>query len=146
DSLSDCLCRLVTGAGFATRELWSDDSERLFSAQRPILLNGIEDLGTRADLLDRCVNVHLPSIPDSERKSEAELWARFEAARPRILGALLHAVAVALGRLPSVRIDGLPRMADFTCWAVAAEPALGVPPGSFLAAYRANSADAVELA
>src|SRR5437667_12134418 len=39
--LSDALCRLATGGGFATRELYSDDNERIFSAQRLIILTGI---------------------------------------------------------------------------------------------------------
>ena len=43
--LSDALCRLATGGGYATRELYSDDEEMLFDAQRPVVLTGIEDLG-----------------------------------------------------------------------------------------------------
>src|SRR5262245_23852730 len=37
--LSDCLCRLATGGGFSTRELYSDGDEKLFVAQRPVMLN-----------------------------------------------------------------------------------------------------------
>src|SRR5262249_53949354 len=37
--LSDCLCRLATGGGFATRELYTDGEEVLFRAQRPVVLN-----------------------------------------------------------------------------------------------------------
>jgi hypothetical protein len=33
--LSDCPCRLATGGGFATRELYTNDDEVLFDAQRP---------------------------------------------------------------------------------------------------------------
>src|SRR5262249_18401328 len=39
--LSDGLCRLATGSGFATRELYSDDDEVIFVATRPIIVNGI---------------------------------------------------------------------------------------------------------
>lgn len=40
--LSDALCRLATGGGLATRQLYTDDEEIIFDAQRPTLLNGIE--------------------------------------------------------------------------------------------------------
>jgi hypothetical protein len=33
--LSDALCRLATGGGFATRELYANDEEVLFDAKRP---------------------------------------------------------------------------------------------------------------
>jgi hypothetical protein len=39
--LSDSLCRLATGGGFGTRELYTDSEEVLFDAMRPIILNGI---------------------------------------------------------------------------------------------------------
>src|SRR5262249_51569316 len=44
DWTSDTLCRLATGGGFATRQLYSDLDEALFDAMRPIILNGIEDI------------------------------------------------------------------------------------------------------
>ena len=70
----------------------------------------------------------------------------FEKARPRILGALLDAVAGALRDLPSTNVDGLPRMADFALWATAAETALGWPKGTFTAAYKGNQVSANEVA
>jgi hypothetical protein len=44
DWLSDAMCRLSTGSGFGTRELYSDDEEVLFDAMRPVIVNGIEEL------------------------------------------------------------------------------------------------------
>ena len=38
--LSDCLCRLATGGGSATRELFSDDDEIIFTAKRPVIVTG----------------------------------------------------------------------------------------------------------
>jgi hypothetical protein len=144
--LSDALCCLATGGGLGTRQLYTDDEERLFSAKRPVLLNGIEDIATRPDLLDRSVTLTLPAIPDERRQDEDGLWRRYEKVRPRVLGALLDAVAAGLRDLPGVRLDGLPRMADFAKWAVACEPALGLPRGAFLAAYTGNRRAANEAA
>ncbi len=136
--LSDALCRLATGGGFSTRELYSDGDEMIFVAQRPVMLNGIDAVISRADLLDRALIIDLPRIPERQRRQRANFWGAFEAARPLLLGALLDALAIALQRHPDVNLIELPRMADFASWAVAAEPGLGLADGAFMRAYSAN--------
>src|SRR5262249_14110992 len=134
--LSDTLCRLSTGGGFATRTLYEDSEETLFDAQRPVILTGIEDLATRSDLLDRCIVLYLPVITDDKRMPEAEFQRQFQACRARILGALLDAVACAIGGEKKVALERLPRLADFAVWITAAEPALGWQKGRFMEAYK----------
>jgi hypothetical protein len=141
--ISDTLCRLATGGGFAVRQLYSDQDEVLFDAARPVILNGIEDIVTRPDLADRAVFLTLEPIPEQRRRPEQELWAAFDTERPRILGALLDAVAKGLAMLPQTRLDKLPRMADFALWATACETALW-PAGTFWSAYCGNRDEAVE--
>ena len=141
--ISDTLCRLASGGGFAVRQLHSDQDEVLFDAARPVILNGIEDIVTRPDLADRAVFLTLEPIPEDRRRSEAELWAAFEAERSRILGVLLDAVVEGLKRLPDTHLPRLPRMADFALWATACETALW-PAGTFWAAYCGNRDEAVE--
>jgi len=145
DWLADSFCRLATGGGFSTRELYSNNEENIISATRIIDLNGIEEIITRDDLLDRCVFIRLPSISESKRKDEESFWAEFHEAQPRILSGLLDAVAVALKNHPHVKLEYNPRMADFARWVVAAEPELGWEPGSFLKAYASNRASAVQM-
>ena len=144
--LSDALCRLSTGGGFSTRELYSDSDETILDAQRPVILNGIEELAVRGDLLDRCLILYLPSIPEGKRRPEVSFWKEFELARPAILGALLGAVSGALRRLPKVKLTEMPRMADFAMWATAAEPLLGWRAGAFMKAYTRNQVSSNELA
>jgi hypothetical protein len=144
--LSDALCRLATGGGFATRELHTNDDEIIFDAMRPVLMNGIEELATRSDLLDRSIIIFLPNIPEEKRLTETALEREFEAERAHILGALLDAVSAALARVALVRFERLPRMADFAQWAAAAEAALGFESGAFMRAYEGNREDANELA
>jgi hypothetical protein len=141
--ISDTLCRLATGGGFAVRQLYSDQDEVLFDAARPVILNGIEDIVTRPDLADRALFLTLEPIREERRRPEQELWAAFEAERPRILGALLDAAAKGLAMLPQTRLDKLPRMADFALWAAACETALW-PAGTFWSAYCGNRDEAVE--
>jgi hypothetical protein len=141
--ISDTLCRLATGGGFAVRQLYSDQDEVLFDAARPVILNGIEDIVTRPDLADRAMFLTLEPIPEDRRRPEQELWAAFEAERPRILGALLDAVAKGIAMLPQTRLDKLPRMADFALWATACETALWSS-GTFWSAYCGNRDEAVD--
>src|SRR5262245_3670250 len=141
--LSDALCRLATGGSFAVRQLYTDDEEVLFQAARPLLVNGIEDVISRADLADRGIFLTLAPIGKQQRRSESDLWREFEIALPRILGALLDAAVHGLQTLPAVRLTSLPRMADFALWATACETALW-PAGTFTRAYDANRKAAVE--
>jgi hypothetical protein len=83
DWISDTLCRLATGGGFSTRQLYTDQDEILFEATRPIILNGIEEIVTRPDLVDRAIILTLEPIARERRRSEEEFWAEFEAARDR---------------------------------------------------------------
>jgi hypothetical protein len=141
--ISDTLCRLATGGGFAVRQLYTDQDEVLFDAARPVILNGIEDIVTRPDLADRAVFLTLEAIPEERRRPEAELWAAFETERPKILGMLLDAVVMGLKLLPETRLERLPRMADFALWASACETAIW-PSGTFWSAYCGNRDEAVE--
>jgi hypothetical protein len=143
--LSDALCRLATGGGFATRELHTDSDEILFDATRPIILNGIDDIAGNADLADRSLIVTLPPIEEENRISEKVFWKDFLAVRPKILGGLLDAVSVALRNLEQVNLPRLPRMADSALWICAAAPALSFSQEEFLAAYSDNRLESVSL-
>jgi hypothetical protein len=144
--LSDALCRLATGGGFATRELYSDDREVIFSQKRPVILTGIDRLAVAGDLRDRSLIVELPPIPPEEKRTEREFYRQLEEARPLVLGALLDAASGALRNLDRVELEELPRMADFAMWVTAAEEALGWEPGAFMDAYAGNRSAATGLA
>jgi hypothetical protein len=144
DWLSDGFCRLATGGGLSTRELYSDADETILDAMRPLILNGIDSLVSRADLADRAILLELPRIGDDGRQREVNLWQAFEKVSPGILGAIFTALSAAMENITKVKLPRLPRMADFATWVVAAEPALPWPPGAFLAAYIQNRAAVVE--
>jgi hypothetical protein len=135
----------LAGGGSGTRALYTNDEEKLFDVMRPVILTGIEELASSGDLLDRSLIVTLSDITEEERLEEKDFWARFDAARPALLGALLDVVSAALKALPTSRPNRLCRMADFHRWGVAVERVLGWPAGSFTAAYEANRATAVTL-
>ena len=133
-SLSDTLCRLSTGEGYSTRALYTDDEEVVIEASRPVILTGIENPSVRGDLADRSLIIRLSPISDADRLTDSELMAAFEEVRPRIFGALLDGLSKGLQKQSGVRLQRLPRMADFCKWAIACE---GVywSPGTFMATY-----------
>ena len=144
---SDALCRMVSGGGFTVRRDGGTAAGVLAGVARPVMLNGIAELITRPDLADRALFVTLNGIRADKRRTEAELWDDFEAKRPRLLGALLDAVATGLARLPQTTVREAPRMADLARWVEACEPALFVP-GAFKSLYAINregaARDAIE--
>jgi hypothetical protein len=98
---------------------------------------------TRPDLADRGLFVTLRPISEAQRRLEKELWREFELARPRLLGALLDAVSHGLRMRPHLRVDRLPRMADFALWGAACETTVW-PAGTFARAYMANRRAAID--
>ncbi|HEV7736904.1 MAG TPA: hypothetical protein VGO47_05970, partial [Chlamydiales bacterium] len=72
---------------------------------------------------------------DDQRKDEKVLYAEYEKALPRILGAIFDILATALRRLPSTQLDRLPRMADVARFVTAAEEGLAWDDGTFLRVY-----------
>jgi hypothetical protein len=140
--LSDGLCRLATGGGYATRTLYSNDKQTVIDAQRPVVLNGIEDFVRRGDLADRGVFLHLPPISPSSRRGEEDLWSSFNQDYPRIFGGVLDAVVGGLRERPSIRLKESPRMFDFARFGEAVGRGLGWPAGAFLSAYDDNRLDA----
>lgn len=140
--LSDALCRLATGGGFATRELYSDDREVIFSQKRPVILNGIDSLAAAGDLRDRALLVELPHLRPEKKRTEREFYRELEAVRPQVVGALLDAASAALRNRDRVELEELPRMADFAVWVSAAEEALPWRFGDFMAAYVGNRTEA----
>jgi 5S rRNA maturation endonuclease (ribonuclease M5) len=144
--LSDALCRLATGGGIGKRQLYTDDDEITLAAKRPVIINAISEVITRADLLDRALNVELPPIPEEDRVDEETFWDGFDDAHASIFGGLCTVIAGALANYSTVDLPKMPRMADFAKWVTAAEPALGWEPDSFLNAYEQNRSMADETA
>lgn len=111
--LSDSICRASTGEGDVRRRLYTDGDLHVFAFRRCVILNGIDLGGLRGDLADRALPITLARIPDEDRLDETELWPRWHAAHPRILGAILDLVSEVIRLLPSVALVTKPRMADF---------------------------------
>jgi hypothetical protein len=142
DWLSDCVCQLAFGGGFASRTLFTNDERSVIYAQRPVILVGINDFVVRGDLRDRSVFLNLRPIPRTGRRTESEFWLAFHADYPRMLGGVLDAIVGGLRALPSVHLKELPRMADFAVWGEATSRGLGWGADTFMATYDDNRKEA----
>jgi len=142
--LSDCLCRISTGGGMASRKLYTDGDEVLVEIQRPLIANGIDDIAGRPDLADRCMHLLLP--PLTSRRTEAAIARDFTHDAPHIFAALLDALVLAVRGHGAIHLQRPPRMADFATWAAAGLPALGFTSAEFLSAYTSNRDSLAEMA
>jgi Domain of unknown function (DUF3854) len=132
---SDDLCRMATNFGFSTRTLHTTAEETTLEFTRPQIITAIDALVTRDDLADRVLMAQLGEITEDKRLAQGALSAKVEAARPKILGAMLTALSQTLAELPSTKPDRLPRMADYALFSIAAEKALGLEKGEFLEVF-----------
>lgn len=141
--LSDALCRICTGTGLSTRRLYTNDEQQIFQVKRPIILNGIDDIATRGDLLDRSIILTLPTIDPEDHKDERDFWRSFYQDRPYILASLYNALAAGLvaDRPP---IKELPRMADFAEWVTRCATGLKWDDRAIFNAYNSNKDNAIE--
>ena len=79
-----------------------EDDDIIYSFQRSIGLNGINQVVQKADLLDRSILLGLERIEKHRRRTEKEFWASFEKEKPYILGAIFDTVVGALLEYPSM--------------------------------------------
>jgi hypothetical protein len=143
-AVQDDLCRLATGGGMGGRKLYTNDGDASFTASRPLILTGINNLATRGDLADRCLPFHLSEVVT--RKTDAEIQEGFSYAHPRVFAGLLDIMVVGMQRLEEVQRGRRPleRMADFTQWGYAVAPAIGWTEDDFRLAYRATRREALQ--
>jgi hypothetical protein len=144
--LSDVLCMLSTGGGFSTRTLFTDREQELFEAMRPVILNGITDVVTADDLVNRSLIVRLPALAKGSYRTEREIQRTLRDFRPLILNVLVDAAVEGLRRVDDVQVQALPRMGDFAAWAVATEEALDGEHGAFMRALGISDEEGAQQA
>jgi len=146
--LSDILCRAVTGEGFSKRKLYTDEDDIILSYRRCVLINGVNSLPRRPDLMARSILFELEPIPEEKRREEVEVVASFQGALPYLLGATFTVLAKAMKLRDELSLAALPRMADFARWGAAISQAAGWGTKEFVNTYaceaRARNEAAIE--
>jgi hypothetical protein len=140
---SDALCKCVTGDGYPFRTLFTDRELTVIAFRRAVIMTSIDPGALRGDLGDRLMLVDLEPIDDKSRRTEKEIEGLFASCQPRVLGALLDIVAQVLEELPSVKLDGMPRLADFACVVAAMDKVLGTNALDLFLGQRERIADEV---
>jgi len=149
DHFSDALCRAITGGGYSKRKLYTDDEDIIYQFRRIIGINGINQLISKPDLLERSLILGLekPTV----YKPDKELFIDLEKKLPELLGALFDTVVKTLQEFERISVEGIAeleryRMADFARWGIAATKALGHSTDEFVRALTANFASQHEEA
>ncbi|MEU2619754.1 ATP-binding protein [Streptomyces sp. NPDC007157] len=143
--LSDTLCKAVTGDGVVDRALYTDDDVVVLTFKRVLAMTTIDAGALAGDLAERVLMLDLQLIDATRRRSEEELDATFDLVRPAVLGALFDVLACALAVLPSVRLESMPRMADFARVLAAVDQTQGWNTlGDYLATSANVAIDAME--
>jgi hypothetical protein len=142
--MSDALCRLATGGGHDARKLFTDDEQVLVDLERPVIVNGIDDIATRPDLGERSLILNLPTLTHANHKDDAALHRDYAEATPKLLGALLDGLSAALRDSDAINLPQRFRMSDFAKWAEAGCRGAGLENDAFLKAYRRNVHHAAE--
>lgn len=123
--LSDALCRAVTGDGYVRRTLYSNSDVSVLSFRRVIVMTSIDAGAMRGDLAERLLPIELHRIDPSNRRTEADILDQFNRHHSDILAGLFTLAAQVLEVLPGVRLDVMPRMADFARVLAALDDVMG---------------------
>jgi hypothetical protein len=147
EELSDAICALNTGTGYGERLYYNQGKEFQLRALCPVIINGIPtNIADQSDLLARSVNFRFDYLGDRVRSEEA-LRNKFEAAAPRLFGALLDGLVGAMrarrefgdNDAAAVALLGESmRFADVAIWAEAACRAMGFAPREYATALRST--------
>jgi hypothetical protein len=136
--LSDEACKAVTGVGQSKRKLYSDDEDIVYEYKRCLGFNGINISLTEPDALDRSIMIELERISKENRRVESEIMTEFFKLRPMLLGYIFDILVKTLQIRPTIKINDLPRMADFAMWGEAIARAIGYKDLDFINAYYEN--------
>lgn len=136
--MSDIFCQACTGSSFNKRRLYTDSEDVVFRIKHVVILNSIEMLLMRQDLIDRSIILHMKRIPPTRRRREAEVWKGFEDQKALILGGIMDCLTKAMVIFPTIPAMDLPRMADFYQWGYAITEALGLPGEDFVKSFANN--------
>ena len=137
-SFSDLLCTIATGTSYINRKHYTNKEMSVISMKRPIILNGIEDIANRDDLVRRSVILELEKIDDGSIVDDADVMGNFRKDVPAIFGALCTGLMTALKNIDTVQINNITSMSRFCRWSGASMTAFNWSADMFMESYHTN--------
>ena len=123
--IQDLMARVVTGGSIERCKLYTDNESNFTRFKRAMILTGICNPITQDDLLDRTLSIQLRRFSNTERRLKADILKRFEQKQASIIGGILNTFVGALNIQDSLKLDALPRLADFYHFGAAIAEYLG---------------------
>lgn len=145
DIVSDILCSAVTGSSFTKRTLYTTADETILNVHNIVILNGINIVPNKSDLLERSILFELRKISSTKRKTDKEFWDSFYKRKPYILGAIFSILSEALKIRKSLVLNETHRMSDAYTDMVAIAMAIGISEKQFREIFYKNR-DKLEMA
>lgn len=131
DDFSDVLCAATTGTTFTKRKLFTDIDMMILTLKNIIVLNGIDIVPKKADLLERSLLFELEKITPDRRMTDKEFWTNFRKKRAKILGAIFDTISKALAIRETLKLEETHRMSDAYTDMCAIALALDIPLDEF---------------
>lgn len=113
---SDWICQLVTGHRDMFRRMRTNFDDVSMAYRRTFVATGLSlPYGLQPDALDRIIEVPAGRLGSGQRLPDEVMRRELDAARSRLLGAVLNHVCGVLAALPQVPTswEGMPRMASY---------------------------------
>lgn len=140
---SDLLCIVSTGGVMTQRRLYSNNDEIIVDLKKVVILNGIDEISKRQDLVSRTIFIETPRLKTEEKKTESDIWTAFNKDYPFILGSLVNAVSTGL-RNKGKDKSSYSRMIDFGRFVADCSEALDWETGYWQTIYSDNQVAGVE--
>ncbi len=110
---SDLLCRVCSGGSYRKRKLYTDGDMLNYDLNCIIVISSITMPIKEPDLVDRSIVLELERIDAKKRKSESEIWKRFDKDIPAILGSIFNIIAQVLQDDEPIENTDYIRLVDF---------------------------------
>jgi hypothetical protein len=134
--LSDLICSVITGSGFESRKLYSNQGIVNMVLKSCVAVGSVNRVFTEPDALTRLIVQEFLEVNNEDVETEDVITDKFEEIRPQILGCIFDILSKAI--VVKHRIAGkytLGRMADVLEWGEVISQSMRYEEGEFLRAY-----------
>lgn len=138
DDFSDILCAATTETTVTKRKLFTDIDMMILKLKNIIVLNGIDIVPKKADLLERSLLFELEKITPDRRMTDKKFWSSFKEKRAEILGAIFDTISIAIAIRKTLDLKETHRMSDAYTDMCAIALALDIPLDEFIRIFNDN--------